>query len=98
MTIAAGREPSGINIALVSTRVVRVRGRAVQSNGEPFAGGFVNFMQRHEFGGSFNNSSARVAADGIFEARNVQPGRYTLTVRPSNARDGALCLIEGGAF
>jgi protocatechuate 3,4-dioxygenase beta subunit len=87
VTIAAGRETSGINIALVSTRVVRVRGRAVHSNGEPFAGGFVNFMQRHEFGGSFNNSSARVAADGIFEARNVQPGRYTLTVRPSNARD-----------
>jgi Carboxypeptidase regulatory-like domain len=87
VTVAAARETTGINIALVSTRVVRVRGRAVQSNGEPFAGGFVNFMQRHEFGGFFGNASARVAADGSFEALNVQPGRYRLMVRHPNARD-----------
>ena len=88
VTVAAGRETTGINIALVSTRVVSVRGRAVQSNGEPFAGGFVQFTLRGESGGgSFTNSSARVAADGSFEALNVQPGRYTLMVRRPNSRD-----------
>lgn len=87
VTVAAGRETAGINISLVGTRVVRVRGRAVQSNGEPFAGSFVNFMQRDESGGGFSRSGARIAADGSFEALNVQPGRYRLTVRQPNARE-----------
>jgi carboxypeptidase family protein len=88
VTVTAGHETTGINISLVSTRVVRVRGSAVQSNGEPFAGGFVNFTQRDEFGGgSFGTSVARVAADGSFEALSVPPGRYRATVRLPNARD-----------
>jgi hypothetical protein len=83
--VEAGRETPGVNITLMSGRLSRVRGRAVMSTGEPFVGSTINFSTRDESGGGFSMSSGLVGSDGGFEVNGVMPGRYLLTVRPSNA-------------
>jgi hypothetical protein len=89
ISVAAGKEVSGINITLVSGRLARLRGRAVMSTGEPFAGATVS-VGRSEQGFGFSSSSGRnVAADGTFEVSGLAPGQYVLSVRPNSAREDA---------
>jgi hypothetical protein len=87
ITVAAGLETQGVNIVLVSTRLSRVRGRAVLSSGEPFAGAYVQVSSR-QAGSSFGRPGGQVRPDGSFEVRDLTPGTYQLTVRPTNWRDG----------
>ena len=83
VTVKAGQEMTGANFALIVARMARVRGRAINSRGEPVS-------QRHDdddarrsawaFG--MNMINAMVAGDGTFQFANVPPGRYNLKVRP----------------
>jgi hypothetical protein len=85
VTVAAGRETGPIVITLVSTKLSRVRGRAIMSDGRPFAGSFVNVTVT-DGNGTSGRSGSMVLPDGSFELTGLAPGTYHLSVRPQNAR------------
>jgi hypothetical protein len=85
VTVAAGRETGPIIVTLVSARLSRIRGRAIMSDGQPFAGSFVNVIVREQ-GGMNSRGGGRVLPDGSFEIMGLTPGTYELEVRPPNLR------------
>ncbi len=84
VTVKAGQEVSGASFALIVARMARVRGRALNSRGEPSGGYMAMLAPADMFGGGIgmNMSNAMVASDGAFEFANVAPGRYNLNLRP----------------
>lgn len=85
VTVKAGQETSAANFALIIARMARIRGRALNSGGEPVTNAMLMLMPSDPtmgFGG-MNMMNAMVAGDGTFQFANVAPGRYTLNVRPS---------------
>jgi hypothetical protein len=85
LSLKAGQEMTGANFALIVARLARIRGRALNSHGEPVAGGMLMLtpadpMMGMTFG--MNMSNAQVAGDGSFQFANIAPGRYNLNVRP----------------
>ena len=91
ITVKAGQEMSGANFALIVARMARIKGRALNSRGEPLSAGMLMLMPSDplmamNFG--MNMSNAMVAGDGTFQFTNIAPGRYNLQVRP-NGMPGA---------
>lgn len=83
--LKAGQEMSGANFALVVARMARIRGRALNSRGEPVGRSMLMLapadpMMNVAF--SVNMANAMVGPDGSFQFANVAPGRYNLNVRP----------------
>ncbi|MDP2054666.1 MAG: carboxypeptidase-like regulatory domain-containing protein [Acidobacteriota bacterium] len=90
--LKAGQEMSGANFALIAARMARVRGRALNSRGEPVARAMLMLtpadpMMGMSFSAAMNN--AMVGPDGSFQFANVAPGRYNLNVRPMGGMPGA---------
>lgn len=89
VTLKAGQEMGGANFALVVARMARVRGRALNSRGEPVSRAMLMLspadpLLASNFGMNMNN--AMVGPDGSFQFANVSPGRYNLNVRPMNGQ------------
>jgi hypothetical protein len=84
VTVAAGKETGPILITLVSTRLSKVRGRALMSDGQPFVGSFVNVTIRETNGWS-SRPGNRTRPDGSFEIDGLAPGTYDLEVHPANS-------------
>jgi Carboxypeptidase regulatory-like domain len=85
VTLKAGQEMSGANFALVVARMARIRGRALNSRGEPVARTMLMLAPADPMMGmsiGMNMSNAMVGPDGSFQFANVAPGRYNLNVRP----------------
>lgn len=83
--VKAGQEMSGANFALIVARMARVRGRALNSRGEPMASSMLMLTPADPtmgMGPGMNVMNAMVAGDGGFQFANVPPGRYNLNVRP----------------
>ena len=86
VTLAVGQRLSDLNIALSPTRLARISGTAVDSEGKPIANGLLLLVQT---GGVFNiGSSGQVKPDGTFTIGNVAPGDYSLRVMPSSGTGG----------
>jgi hypothetical protein len=88
VTVRAGQEMSGANFALIIARMARVRGRALNSRGEPVASAMLMLTPDEPMVMSMTFNNAMVAGDGTFQFANVPPGRYNLQVRP-NGMPGA---------
>jgi hypothetical protein len=82
VTVRAGQEMSGANFALIVARMARVRGRAMNSRGEPVASAMLMLTPDEPMVMSMGFNNAMVAGDGTFQFTNVPPGRYNLQVRP----------------
>jgi hypothetical protein len=83
VTVRAGQEMSGANFALVVARMARVRGRAMNSHGEPVASAMLMLTPDEPMVMAMSFNNAMVAGDGTFQFANVPPGRYNLQVRPN---------------
>jgi hypothetical protein len=91
ITVKAAQEMTGANFAMLVARMARIRGRVLNSRGEPMTAGMLMMtpadpMMGMNFGMNMNN--AMVAGDGTFQFANIAPGRYNLNVRP-NGMPGA---------
>lgn len=83
--IKAGQEMSGANFAMIVARMARIRGRALNSSGEPAPRAMLMLTSADPamataFSMSMNN--AMIGADGSFQFANVPPGRYHINLRP----------------
>jgi hypothetical protein len=77
VTIGVGQTLNDINFALSPTRLARLTGSAVDSEGKPMAGAFVLMISTT---GAMANAAAgaQVKPDGSFSVANVSPGDYTM--------------------
>jgi hypothetical protein len=101
VTVRAGQEMTGANFALIVARMARVRGRAINSSGQPVTQAML-MLTPNEPGAGFgmNMMNAMVAGDGSFQFANVPPGRYNLNVRPqgmptANSEMAMLPIVVG---
>jgi hypothetical protein len=79
LKLYASPDPQGIAVQMVATGAVK--GKVVDANGQPAAGGTINVSPPGDpigkWGGSMN-----VAADGTFSFDSVPPGPYTVSTQP----------------
>jgi hypothetical protein len=81
MTVGLGQELT-VHIQLVSSRLARISGVIVDSQGRPAGPGTpIMFRQAATVGGMITRP-ANVAPDGVFTISGVPPGDYVLEVRP----------------
>lgn len=79
--VSPGAEMSGFEIKLQKAKVVKVRGKVLDPQGQPAKNYFVNLMQKDSmFFGPFGPQFTR-SAEGGFELQAVQPGEYVLQVQ-----------------
>jgi protocatechuate 3,4-dioxygenase beta subunit len=88
ITVGVGQRISDLNIALSPTRMARVSGTAVDSEGKPISNGILMMIQLS--GSSIMNLSTggQMRPDGTFTIGNVAPGDYTLRVQPASGLGG----------
>ena len=84
VTVKANQETTA-SFAMVIARLARIRGRAMNSSGQP-AGGVSLMLTPADPAGTMmmtTMGNAMVAGDGTFQFANVAPGRYNLMLRPA---------------
>jgi protocatechuate 3,4-dioxygenase beta subunit len=77
ITLGIGQTVSEINIALLATRTATISGLAVDAEGRPMGGGFVQIMPRGGMTG-LGGPGGPLRPDGTFSVPNVAPGAYLL--------------------
>ncbi len=83
VTVKAGAETSA-SFAMIVARMARLRGRALNSKGEPIPRMMLMLTPGDPTQTSMmmNMNNAMVRPDGGFEFANVPPGRYNIQARP----------------
>src|SRR5262249_20833856 len=79
--VAIGQTVSDIVLPLLSVRIARVSGIAVNSQGQPMLGAVMAFSRSGAFG--IIPSSGPIRPDGTFSLNGLTPGDYTLQVQGS---------------
>jgi hypothetical protein len=77
ITVGVGQTLTDINVALSPTRLARITGIAVDSDGKPLVGANIVMVQVSGFGASVA-SAAQIRPDGGFTIANVAPGDYKI--------------------
>jgi hypothetical protein len=98
--VGIGQEHGNLTFALVATRLVRVSGAALSSQGAPVTGGSVTLVPasgRIGAPGAMGSFGSRVDQSGQFRIMNVPPGRYIAHVRTGRGRNTpATTVLEAG--
>jgi hypothetical protein len=83
--VGGGADVMGIDIRLVRTPIVTLRGRVV---GVPAGGKTVVYAMASAAAGGFEQSTNHVKADGSFELWQLDPGIYTVVATNTSAGSG----------
>jgi hypothetical protein len=82
VSIKIGQVLMGMNFAVMPSRLASIRGRVLNSRGEP-GRGMVMMVPADGMVLSFSTGPGNnIGADGSFLLANVAPGRYNINVRP----------------
>jgi hypothetical protein len=85
VTLAVAQENTTINFGLVATKLVKVSGLMLMSDGGPAANGMVALVPANAAGrpgiAMQQGMGNRVDGNGVFRIDNVAPGRYVLQAR-----------------
>lgn len=86
VTLAVSQENTNVNFGLIATRLVRVRGTVMMSDGSPAGNGNVALVPvtaagRPGVGMQQGGAGNRIDATGQFSIANVAPGRYMMQAR-----------------
>lgn len=98
VTLAVSQENTGVHFGLIATRLVRVSGQVIMSDGAPATNGMVMLAPVSGSGGRAlmllqGGAGNRIGPDGTFRLPNVAPGRYHLQVR-AGGREFELARME----
>ena len=80
--VGEGVTAAGIDLTVARTAVARVRGRVIDTSGQPADGVSVAVTRR---AGQTSTIPSTMAANGTFELPAVPPGRYELLARTTSA-------------
>jgi hypothetical protein len=86
VTLAVSQENTGVNFGLIATRLSRVSGQVIMSDGAPANAGAVTLVPTNASGGRAvvmqqGGAGNRIDGSGGFRMTNVAPGRYQLQAR-----------------
>jgi hypothetical protein len=100
VTVALGQEQSSVIFSLIATRLVRVTGAVLNSQGTPMQNGTVILTpasSRVTAPAVTGNLSGRIDGSGQFRVINVPPGRYVAQVRAQGGRGGPAARVASVA-
>jgi hypothetical protein len=97
--LGTGQTLNDINLTLSPVHTARISGTAIDSQGEPLAGGSITVGQPSD--SAFESIRSPVRPGGSFTVSNLVPGEYILRVRTPGMIDdrsefGALRITVGG--
>ena len=97
--VGVGQEQGNLTFALVATRLVRVSGAALNSQGTPLVEGVVSLTSsngRAIVAGPSTTFSGRTDHAGQFRIMNVPPGRYLALAGTARGRGDSAVIREAG--
>jgi protocatechuate 3,4-dioxygenase beta subunit len=101
VNVAIGQEQNSVSFGLIATRLVRVTGAVIDSQGGPVRNGMVMLAPaggRLGAGAMMQMTSARVSDSGQFRLANVAPGRYVAQVRTMRGGPGGRAGFTADGF
>ncbi len=86
VTLAVSQENTTVSFSLIATRLVRVTGTVLSSDGTPASGATIMLLPGNSGGGrgialQQGGNGARTTPTGAFQVANVAPGRYQMQAR-----------------
>ena len=98
VTLAVSQENTGISFGLIATRLVRVSGQVLMSDGAPATNGQVMLVPANTTGRpgvamQQGGAGNRVDQTGTFRVTNVAPGRYQVQAR-AGGREFELARLD----
>lgn len=98
ITLAVAQENTGINFGLIATRLVRVAGQVITSDGSAATNGTVMLLPANANGRpgmamQQGGNGGRIDQTGAFRLSNVAPGRYQVQAR-SGGREFELARMD----
>jgi hypothetical protein len=100
VTVVLGQEHTSVVFSLIATRLVRVTGAVLSSQGTPVQIGSVILTpaaSRVSVAGLNTRLSGRIDGAGRFRVINVPPGRYVAHVRAQSGRGGPVARAANAA-
>jgi hypothetical protein len=95
ITIAAGQTIDSASFTLLPVRTVKVSGIALDAQGRPLSGAFINIITRSFMAGG---GGAAIRPDGKFTISGLTPGDYALRVSlPGNSESATMPLTIADA-
>jgi hypothetical protein len=85
LTVTAGQTITSISLSLLRVTAGRISGVALDAQGRPLFGAYVNLMRQLGFG--MSGGGTQVGADGRFTLGGVAPGDYTLRASAPGIQD-----------
>ena len=85
LMVSAGQAITSINLSLLPVTAARISGVALDAQGRPLAGAYVNLTRR--LGWGMSGGGTQVRADGTFTLGGVTPGEYTLRASMMGVQD-----------
>ena len=100
VTVALGQEQTSVIFSLIATRLVRVTGAVLNSQGTPMQNGAVMLTPsstRVNAPALNATLTGRIDGSGQFRVTNVPPGRYVAQVRAQAGRGGPAARVANAA-
>jgi hypothetical protein len=99
ITLGVAQENTGVSFGLIATRLVRVTGQVLMSDGAPATNGQVMAMPANAAGRvglamQQGGAGNRIDQTGAFRLSNVAPGRYQIQARAGGGRDFELARLD----
>lgn len=98
ITLAVAQENTGVNFGLIATKLVKVSGQVITSDGSPATNGMVVLLPANSNGRpglalQQGGNGNRIDQTGTFRLTNVAPGRYQVQAR-SGGREFELARLD----
>jgi hypothetical protein len=99
VTLGVSQENTGISFGLIATRLVRISGQVLMSDGAPATNGMVmllpaNTTGRPAIAAQQGGAGNRIDQTGTFRVTNVAPGRYQVQARAGGNREFELARMD----
>jgi Carboxypeptidase regulatory-like domain len=99
VSLAVSQENTNVSFGLIATKLVKLSGQVITSQGTPAANGVVMIMPsggaggRAAIGGGGGNGG-RIDQTGAFRMTNVAPGRYQVQARLGGRGEGEMAKMD----